>query len=175
MRFNINQPNEIAQTYLGNLTEDSSLAKKVAQARATESYLETSLSRDDRPKGRIKAHSTSGISLGIIKSRDWLLRSQDVFQTDSGKLLLIHLEQQKLMVLSFTPAVVAAPTELVKLGHTLGNQHYPIEIAADKIYLQTNDLDLAEQKIKTLNIPGLTIAYEWRSLEQNLSTPSHHH
>ena len=166
---------EIAQTYLGNLTENSSLDQRVTLARQKKACLETYLSQDDRGKGRIQAQSTSGIALGIIKSRDWSLRSQDVFQTDSGKLLLIHLQEQKLMVLSFAQPVTASVTELVKLGHVLGNQHYPIEIAEGKIYLHAADFALAEKTIQELQIPGLAIDYEWRSPDTNFSFPSHQH
>ena len=166
---------EIAQTYLGNLTEDSSLNQKVTSARQTESYLETYLTQDDRSKGRIQARSTSGVALGIIKNRDWSLRSQDVFQTDSGKLLLIHLQEQKLMVLSFPEPVTASTTELVKLGHILGNQHYPIEISQGKIYLQAANFALVEKTIKKLQISGLAIDYEACSPQINFDSPSHHH
>ena len=166
---------EIAQTYLGNLTENSSLSERVTLARQKKACLETYLGQDDRAKGRIQAQSTSGISLGIIKSRDWSLRSQDVFQTDSGKLLLIHLQQQKLMVLSFAQPATASAAELVKLGHVLGNQHYPIEIVQEKIYLQATNFALAEKTIQELQIPGLAIDYEWRSPERTLSFSSPHH
>ena len=166
---------EIAQTYLGNLTENTSLSQKVTLARQTESYLETYLTQDDRSKGRIQARSTSDIALGIIKSRDWSLRSQDVFQTDSGKLLLIYLQEQKLMVLSFAEQITASATELVKLGHVLGNQHYPIEIVRGKIYLQAANLALAEKTIEELQIPGLAIDYELRSPNKTLNFSSHHH
>ena len=166
---------EIAQTYLGNLTENSSLNQRVTSARQTESYLETYLTQDDRGKGRIQARSTSGIALGIIKNRDWSLRSQDVFQTDSGKLLLIHIQEQKLMVLSFTEQKRASATQLVKLGHMLGNQHYPIKIIQGKIYLKAANPALAEKTIEELQIPGLAIDYELRSPNQTLSFSSPHH
>ena len=167
---------EIAQTYLGNLTEDNSLREKVTLAQQAESCLETYLNQNDRAKGRIKAKSTTGIALGIIKSREWSLRSQDVFQTESGKLLLIHLQEQKLMVLSFPQPTTATAIEFVKLGHVLGNQHYPIEITAEKIYLYAADFTLAEKTIRELKIPGLAIDYEYRSdTQQTFSTTPHHH
>jgi len=167
---------EIAQTYLGNLTQDSELARRVTSARQTAACIETCLTQNDCAKGRIQAQSTSGIALGIIKSRDWSLRSQDVFQTDSGKLLLIHLQQQKIMVLSFIQPTAASPAELVRLGHVLGNQHYPIKIAQGKIYLYATDLTLAAKAIEKLQIPGLAIDYEYCSdTKQSSSTTPHHH
>jgi urease accessory protein len=155
---------EIAQTYLGNLTEDSNLAAKVTQARQQGSCLEVSLNQSDRHKGRIQAHSTSGVAIGIIKSRDWSMREADVFRTQSDRLVVIQLQEQELLVLSFEQPITASATELVHLGHILGNHHYPITIANQKIYLQPGaDLRIVEQTIKQLQIPGLIMNYQMRS------------
>jgi urease accessory protein len=168
---------EITQTYLGNLREDSSLAARVNQARQQEACLNVNLSQSDRRKGRIQAYSTSGETIGIVKSRDWTLRTEDVFLTESDRLVVIQLQEQELLVLSFEQHVTASPTELVHLGHVLGNHHYPITIANQKIYLQPGaDLAIVEQTIKQLQIPGLIINYEMRSPEHlNFAPQSHHH
>ncbi|MDJ0592480.1 MAG: urease accessory protein UreE [Pleurocapsa sp. MO_226.B13] len=181
-----NKTIEIAQTYLGNLKEDASLAQRVKTARDRQQCLEVSLTQSDRAKGRIQAKSTSGTTVGIIKSRDWSLRQGDVFTTESGKLLLIHLQQQRLMVLSFTEPVTDRAIELVHLGHALGNQHCPITIRDRKIYLQpTGDTAIIEKTIRDFQIPGLKIDYESRSEAMplglspeehlNFSHHTHHH
>ena len=161
---------EIAQTYIGNLTEDTSLAQRIKTARNHKQGLEVSLTQSDRGKGRIQAQSSSGVSVGIIKNRDWSLRQGDVFVTESGKLLLIHLQQQRLMVLSFTEPVTDRAIELVHLGHALGNQHCRITIRDCKIYLQpTVDTDIIEKTISDFQIPGLKIDYESRSALKDIS------
>ena len=174
----INKTIEIAQTYLGNLTEDTSLAQRVKSVRDLGQGLEVSLTQSDRAKGRIQAQSSSGISIGIIKSRDWSLRQGDVFITESGSLLLIHLQEQRLMVLSFTEPVTDRAIELVHLGHALGNQHCAITIGNHKIYLQpTVDTEIMEKIIRDFQISGLKIDYESRSPQEHLhfSHHTHHH
>ena len=174
----INKTIEIAQTHLGNLTEDASLAQRVKTARDREQCLEVYLSQTDSRKGRIQAQSTSGVTVGIIKSRDWSLRQGDVFVTESGNLLLIHLQEQRLMVLSFTEPLVDHAIQLVHLGHVLGNHHWPIIIRKNKIYLQpVVDTAIIEATIKDFQIPGLQIDYESRSPEKQLdfSHHTHHH
>lgn len=167
---------EIAQTYLGNLLEDSDLTQRVKSARTLENYLEVYLSQTDSSKGRIQAQSTSGIAVGIIKSRDWSLRQEDVFVTESGNLLLIHLQDQRLMVLSFTEPVEDRAIELVHLGHVLGNHHWPIIIQKNKIYLQlVIDAAVIEATIRDFQIPGLKIEYESRSPSKHLNFSHHHH
>jgi urease accessory protein len=163
---------EIAQTYLGNLTEDASLIPRIN----LEPCLEVYLSQTDRSKGRIQAQSTSGITVGIIKSRDWSLRQEDVFITESGNLLLIHLQEQKLIVLSFTEPLENRAIELVHLGHVLGNHHWPIIIRDNKIYLQlVIDVEVIEATINNFQIPGLKIEYESRSPKEYLNFSHHTH
>lgn len=169
---------EIAQTYLGNLAEDASLNQRVKSACVE--HLQVYLSQTDNCKGRIQAQSTSGITVGIIKSRDWSLRQSDVFVTESGNLLLIHLQEQRLIVLSFTEPVEDRAIELVHLGHVLGNHHWPIIIRNHKIYLQpVVDSAIIEATIANFQIPGLRIDYESRSPSEHLNfsydTYHHHH
>ena len=166
----------VAKNYLGNLSEDESLAQTVAVAKVKGNYLEVFLQQSDRQKGRIQAESTSGINVGIIKNRDWSLRPDDVFQTEAGQYLLIHLQEQKVMVLSFTESIADQGIKLLHLGHTLGNHHWPIAIHHDKIYLQLIvDEAVVEKTIKDFQIPGLHFEYEWRSPQKSLHFAHHHH
>ncbi|MEM6611658.1 MAG: urease accessory protein UreE [Cyanobacteria bacterium P01_C01_bin.72] len=152
---------EIAQVYLGNVNDNPDLAQTIN----TNSYLELRLEQSDRQKGRIHAHSDSGMAIGIIKNRDLTLRSGDIFQTDSGKLVLINLQQQELLVLDFSAVdKQIALAKLVYLGHVLGNQHYPIKILEHQILVQlTIDKLILEKLIKEVNIKGLIIKYQTRS------------
>ena len=92
---------EVAELYLGNITQDNFLAQKVVKAKESELIFEVYLQNSDRHKGRILAHSSSGVPIGIIKSRELKIQEGDVFQTTKGNLLLIHLEAEKFLVLSF--------------------------------------------------------------------------
>ena len=165
---------EIAKTYLGNLQENVALGEKLKANQ--EVCLEVNLSQSDRRKGRIHTQSTAGIAVGIIKSRDWLLREGDVLETEQGKLLLVHLQSQELMVLSFTPSVAHNPIELIHLGHVLGNHHYPIVVKDNKIYLQLIvDKEIMETTIRNFQIPGLQINYEEQLDGDRFISSEHHH
>jgi urease accessory protein len=164
---------EITQTYLGNIQENPQLSQRLT----TETYLEVYLNQSDRVKGRIHTHTKSGVAVGIIKSRDRSLQEGDVFQTEQGKLLLIHLQAQELLVLDFSKlATDILPSQLVYLGHILGNNHYPIALENNKIFVQlTTDKSVIEQTIKNLNIPGLEFYYATRSREQEIVFSDHIH
>ena len=172
----INEMTEVANQYLGNIQENAELSQRLTR----ENCLEVHLSQSDCVKGRIHAHTDSGVAVGIIKSRDRSLQEGDVFQTESGKLVSIHLQPQKLMVLSFSSSTNTLPAKLIHLGHVLGNHHWPIIVQKNKIYLQLAvDEAVMEATIADFKIPGLKIDYESRSPSEHLNfdhhTHSHHH
>jgi urease accessory protein len=164
---------EIANKYLGNIQENVNLSRQLT----TENSLEVHLSPSDRVKGRIHTHADSGVAVGIIKSRDRSLEEGDVFQTESGKLVSIHLQPQKLMVLSFSSSTTdTLPAKLIHLGHVLGNHHWPIIVRKNKIYLQLAvDEAVMEETIADFKIPGLKIDYESRSPSEHLNFDHHTH
>ena len=112
-----------------------------------------------------------------MESRDRALRSGDLFKTNSDKLLLIHLQEQELLVLDLSAidsSVSAA--ELVYLGHVLGNHHYPITMQNNQIYVQLiTDKSIVEKLINQLNIPGLQIKYQMQSDNQKFAFSHHSH
>ena len=163
---------EVAQTYMGNINDDSELAQLIT----TESCLEVTLTQSDRTKGRIHAHTASDVAVGIIKSRDRALRSGDLFRTNSDKLLLVYLQEQELLVLDLSSiADNISSSQLVQLGHILGNHHYPIEVQGNKIYVQLiTDKLILEKLINELDIPNLQIKYQMQSESQQFSFAKHH-
>ena len=165
---------ELAQTYIGNWVDNPKLAKRVEQARTEGTCLEVYLSQSDRLKGRIHTQLTSGVMLGLVKGRDRSLIEGDVFETERGQLLIVHLEVQKVMVLSFTGEAKGHEIELLHLGHTLGNHHWPILVRGGKIYVQLSaDLKVMEATVRNFEIPGLSINYESRLANEQLTFSKH--
>ncbi len=163
---------ELTQTYLGNVIDNASLSEQVALQPCLEVYL----TQTDNCKGRIHTRSTSGKEVGIAKNREWLLREGDVFATERGGLVLVHLQAQKVMVLSFAESAIAHPIDLVHLGHVLGNHHWPILVRDGKLYLQlTIDEEVMEATIHAFKIPGLEIDYQWRALHEQFTFSEHVH
>ncbi|MGK7892894.1 MAG: urease accessory protein UreE [Xenococcus sp. (in: cyanobacteria)] len=167
---------EIVQKYLGNIAEDSNLEKRIKVARETNCYLEVALQHSELMKGRILTKTSSGAEIGIIKSRDLVLRSGDIFETETGNLLLIKIAAEKLMVLSFEQSLNNNyAMDLVSLGHILGNHHYPIKIDQNKIYVRLiTDAKVIVKMIAELKIPGLKITFETNN-GQEIPDLSHTH
>lgn len=168
---------EVAQKYLGNIKQNLKLIEQVNQAKKANKYLEVLLQESDRAKGRILTKSVSGVSIGIIKNRELRLKSGDVLETEAGNLLVIKVQEEKTMVLSFTfTATNEQVLELVKLGHLLGNNHYPIKIQDNKIYVRlVTNPKVIEKNLKQLNIDGLKIEYTNQSIDYEQQEFLHHH
>lgn len=162
---------EIAQTYLGNINQDPNLTRSIAQ----QTCLEVSLQDSDRAKGRIHACTNSGVALGIIKGRDRILQAGDLYRTNSEKLVLIHIQEQEVLVLDFDRVdSQVTMTKLVNLGHTLGNHHYPIVVKDSRIYVQlVTDKSILESLINNLQIPNLKLSYQ--SGDRQLEFSKHTH
>ncbi len=165
----------IAKKYLGNINKNPELAELVKNAKKANNYLEIDLQKSDRAKGRILTKSVCGVSIGIIKNRELLLESGDILEAENGNLLLINLQQEKLMVLTFSNSN-NHPLKLVKLGHLLGNNHYPIKIQDNKIYVRlVTNPKVIEKNIEKLNIIGLQISYTSQSVDYDSNNIPHHH
>jgi urease accessory protein len=161
---------DCTQSYLGNCFKLTALQQDLDIARSADRLMEIELTQSDQKKSRIYAQTTSGDAIGILKQRDWVLTDGDVFKAEGDRLLLIHLESQKLIALSFDSQYPVDALQLIHLGHTLGNHHYPIVVKEDKIYLQpAEDASTVESTIKAFDITGLSIEYETRSPVQALN------
>lgn len=167
---------DCTQNYLGNSIVKPELNHRLEHLRSLQRLVQVQLTQADQKKSRIYTRTNTGDSIGILKQRDWQFTHGDVFQLEGDRLLLVHLESQRLMTLSIKTCSPDSSLKLVHLGHTLGNYHYPIVVTADKIYVQIpEDTSHIEEAIKAFKINGLKIEYERRSPNQALSFETHHH
>ncbi|MGB3670325.1 MAG: hypothetical protein WA984_09460 [Phormidesmis sp.] len=178
------RPTELAETYLGNVSEKADLAIRIAQAKEETRCLDVSIGLGDRTKGRILTHTATGQAVGIVKTRDWLLRDGDVFLSKNNYLVIISIQQQQVMTLQFEAGVGNRAIALVHLGHVLGNQHWPIVVKGDVLYVAlVTEAAVMEstlrKMVKALAIEGLQIGYETKSADESVDFSGgvdvHHH
>ena len=173
----------LADTYLGNVGESDELAQRVEKLKEDESCLLVTIERRDRAKGRILAQTASGQKVGITKARDWLLRDGDVLAGEGDCLVLVSIQSQTLIALTFSFGVQNDPTALVQLGHVLGNRHWPVAIKEQTLYIElVADAALIESTIKEtatrLQIDGLRVEQVSRiaqdAIDFHTETAYHH-
>ena len=172
----------LAETYLGNVGERDALALKVARSQKENLCLEVTIERSDRAKGRILAQTTAGQKIGIVKGRDWLLRAGDVFALKGNRLLLVGIQSQTVIALTFAEDTQNDSAALIQLGHVVGNRHWPVTIKEKTLYIElVAEAALMESIIREnatrLNIRGLKIEQVDRTAQNALAfhTDSHHH
>lgn len=173
----------LAKTYLGNISDCDELARRVAQAEADGSCLKVTVEQGDRAKGRILTQTDAGQKVGITKGRDWLLRDGDVLVGEGDRMVLVSVEPQALIALTFSPGANNNPAALVQLGHILGNRHWPVAIKNETLYIElTANAALVKSTIQEaaarLNVQGLQIESVSRTAQNALdfqSEKTHHH
>lgn len=165
---------EIAAVYLGSIKQDSELAARVEKA---ETVLEISLQPADRNKGRILAQTSTGEQIGIITDRHRSLDTGDVFFTESGRFVLLSFPAEKVLAVHFEEGMEHIDSsKLILLGHLLGNQHYQIKIAPDRVYIRTSgDSKVIRQQIASLELPGVVMTTEDLASIEGMTAHSHSH
>ena len=178
---------EVAEQYLGNVNEDRTLQSQIALDRKQACCLEVFIDRSDARKGRIFAQTQSGQSVGIVKSRDWILRDGDVMMSANQRRVLIRLKQQQVIAIQFDRKAYNSPVRLMSLGHAIGNQHWAVTRMDDTLYVEiTADADRMESELRALveqlEIVGIHIVRESKDSHHfidfsaaTLTTSSHSH
>ncbi|MGB3768838.1 MAG: hypothetical protein WA947_19965 [Phormidesmis sp.] len=173
----------LAETYLGNVGESDELAQRVLRSQKDGNCLEVMIERCDRTKGRILASTHSGQTVGIIKGRDWLLRDGDALSAEDKRLVLVSIQAQTLIALKFANNEDNNPAALIRLGHVLGNRHWPVTLREQTLYVElVAEAALVESTLKEtaarLEIKGLQIEQVERSAQDALdfhTDSAHHH
>src|SRR4029077_15000765 len=119
-------------------------------------------------KSRLRLVTNTGREIGLILPRGAELADGDVFAVEEDdSRVLIRIALQEVMVL--TPSETLQASErwawAVRLGHVLGNQHWPIAVVGEQIFTPvTVDRAVMETVLTThLITEHFTIHYERRS------------
>ena len=160
---------------LGNIHTDSALADQVSHWQQTTQLEEITLDERDAQKSRLRVQTLSRRELGLILPRGMTLTDGDVFAL-AGQAggVLVHISLQEVMVL--TPLAPAGPTDTaeqlqqaVRLGHVLGNQHWPIAVVGGQILVPVSlDRTVMETVLRTHHMTDyFQIQYERRPWPQD--------
>ena len=153
---------------LGNIHTNPTLRRDTEIWRRTEALDEVTIEERAARKSRLRLHTAKGQELGLILPRGMELQDGDVFvlQEDESK-VIIRIALQEVMVL--TPHEHLPAQErwqwAVRLGHVLGNQHWPVAIVGEQILTPVAvDRAVMETVLSTHHITDhFTIYYERRS------------
>ena len=153
---------------LGNIHLSPELQRHIAQWRDEDLLDEVTIDERDARKSRLRLSTLKGQEIGLLLPRGAELLEGDVFAVEEeNSKVLIHISLQEVMVL--TPLASLHPQErwawAVRLGHVLGNQHWPVAVAGEQIFTPvTVDRAVMEAVLRTHHvIEHFSIHYERRS------------
>lgn len=155
----------VIETVLGNLQTDPNLSADHRQWETTGIVERVELTHLDAQKSRLRATSDRGTELGINLERGTVLRDGDVLYRDSerGRMIVVRLKAEEVLRITILPT--ASDGELidvaVRLGHLLGNQHWPVKMDGRTVYVPVSvDKRVVETVLKTYDLPGIVYAFE---------------
>jgi urease accessory protein len=167
---------------VGNISTDTALAARVVAWREAGRLDEVSVEERQAHKSRLRLQTSKGRELGLVLPRGMKLADGDVFaladeegQADGqGCGVLVHILLQEVMVLTLLPTakVLKRLHHLVRLGHVLGNQHWPVAIVGEQVLVPVSlDRAVMETVLRTHHLTNFfSIHYERRAWPQEEAT-----
>lgn len=124
------------------------------------------LSQWDAQKSRLRRETASGRRVGIALERGQALRDGDVLAWDeeAGRAVLCRVRLCPVMRISLD-GLDALPrrealSSALRLGHALGNQHWPAVVREGAVYVPvTTDVRVTEAVMETHAVEGAEIAF----------------
>lgn len=168
--------------HLGNIHHDAELRAQVTAWRDHGQLDEATVDERDAHKGRLCIFTDRGQEYGLILTRGTVLTSGDVFAREAEEgAVLISLLPQELMVLTLRNdlSVEDRLHWAVRVGHVLGNQHWPVAMVGEQICTPVAiDRAVMETVLKTHHVADYcTIHYEqraWPSADGHHVWTTHH-
>jgi len=157
----------IVKAVLGNLKKDTKLRSRCSRLDKLGRLEHVLLEARETQKSRLRTSTEEGTELGIVMERGSVLMDGDVLLVDdTDRLILVSVKPQDVM--SITIDLAVDPDELianaVRLGHVLGNQHWPIKIEGATVHVPVSlDRNVMETVLRTYSVKG--IQYEFKQVQ----------
>ncbi|HXG18234.1 MAG TPA: hypothetical protein VNN62_04075 [Methylomirabilota bacterium] len=153
---------------VGNVHLQPDIAAQAARWRAEDCLDEATIEERQTGKSRLRLRTQRGREVGLILPRGLTLADGDVFAVENERGgVLLHVAPQEVMVLTPLDSREdpARFSWLVRLGHVLGNQHWPVVVTGEQILTPvTVDRAVMETVLKTHHLTDhFSIHYEQRS------------
>jgi urease accessory protein len=171
----------IVDRVLGNRHEDPDLAEECERAARAGGLETVRLSSQDVQRGRLRISTDAGTDLGLNLGREVGVRDGDVLyhSPDGRRIVVVAVKGAEAVVIRPAPspeeALGGSPGneglglfELgVRLGHLLGNQHWPIRLEQGTVLVPVaTDRKAVETVLRTYGLEGL----EWKFTEVSPET-----
>lgn len=154
----------VTREILGNVHSDPELGREAAEWAVGGRVEWVSLDVWQAQKARLRLRASGGTDLGCDLPRGTVLRSGDVLFRDAAwrHLVIVEVAQREVLVIRLLPQPPEAKVATaLKLGHLLGNQHWPVRLVGDTAYVPVLiDRNVMRTVLQTHALDGITFAFE---------------
>ncbi len=152
---------------LGNVREDAGLAAEAEDwGRPGSDGIVEHIALDvwQAQKARLRVHGDLGGEFGFDLPRGTVLRDGDVLWRDAPRrhLALASVQGREVLSIRLLPQPEAERVATaLKLGHLLGNQHWPVRLEEDMAYVPVLiDRKVMETVLRTHALAGISFTFE---------------
>lgn len=156
---------------LGDAGEERYRGRRVDRVNITSS---------DAGKSRLRASTEEGTDVGIELERGSYLRDGSILHDDGARIIVVERTLEKVIRINLDSTLDRAETirQALRVGHTLGNQHVPVEVDGLDIRVPvTTSEEIVLAALEALELRGAEVAPEMAKLGrlQPLGVLGHHH
>jgi len=154
---------------IGNIFDEKKLLVKFNQMVSQKHCERLKISRLEMERSRIRKKTDLGTDIGLILDSGTQLRHGDVIVSNLNKFIIIEQLPEKVISIKIRK-LRENPTDLVLLGHVIGNRHKPIVIKDDTIFfpIQADSEVDVFKKLISYSIKNLEIR-----MEEQIFQPQH--
>jgi urease accessory protein len=151
----------VVDTVLGNVHHDEHLALSVQAKEKDGTALHIRISASDAQRRRLRVSAESGTEVGINIAHGAALQDGDVLAptADANRVVVVEVAPSEAMAIRLSGEVPAEELFAygVRVGHMLGNQHWPIQVEKNVVLTPVNiDHKVMETVVTTHGFEGLT-------------------
>lgn len=150
----------VVRQVVGNINSDATLAAAYTTVAAAGSLETVHLSQHDAQRRRLRVTTDGGTEVGIDISGGPLREGDVLFLSPDGRrMIVVRVEPAEALRIRLGPGVSGeALFELgVRLGHVLGNQHWPVRVEGRQVLVPvTVDRRVMEKVLQTYGVEKVT-------------------
>lgn len=152
---------------LGNVHAEATLQKRCDRLAALGKLEVLQLDSRETQKSRLRKTTDKGTEIGIVLERGILLEDGDILyleEPDKGIVVEVMPEDVMAITLDIAGTRGELIANAVRLGHILGNQHWPIKVEGETVYVPVSITpEVMETVMKTYHVHG--IHYEFKQAQ----------
>jgi urease accessory protein len=152
----------------GNIHRDPQVAADYRKAEVWGHAELVWLTALDAQKGRVRVTSDQGTELGLCLGRGVNVADGDLLhRDDAGRMVVARIAPEEVLVITVRTQHTTDDLLRValRLGHALGNQHWPMKIEGSTIYVPVSvDKAVMDAVLRTHGLEGIDYRFEAHSI-----------